>query len=155
MSQDDGGADPLLRAIGEFRQELLQWIDVQLGSLRESESQQEPVPPRGSLTNSAQSNRTESGASPGVGPEKPSARGGDRIVRAPHTVWASPTSEPPSRRPPVTDPTSSNPPADARDRLDALARQLGERLRGADGSRKGAEQADREGPGDDNRTKPS
>ena len=34
MSVDEEGADPLIGAIGEFREELIQWIDTQLAQLR-------------------------------------------------------------------------------------------------------------------------
>jgi hypothetical protein len=43
MAQDEDGADPLLEAIGEFRLELMHWIDRRMRCLQEQESQTEPV----------------------------------------------------------------------------------------------------------------
>jgi hypothetical protein len=40
MGQDEADEDPLLKAIGEFRQELTQWIDGRIASLREQDADQ-------------------------------------------------------------------------------------------------------------------
>ena len=54
MAQDEEGADPLLEAIGEFRLELMHWIDRRMRCLQEQEGESEPVvgaerlPPRSS-----------------------------------------------------------------------------------------------------------
>ncbi len=47
MSQDESRADPLLSAIGELRQELIRWIDSQLGLLREWGTRLETTAPLG------------------------------------------------------------------------------------------------------------
>src|SRR5206468_12468178 len=74
MSQDDGGTVPLLRAIGEFRQELIEWIDVQLGSLHDSgngaESRIEPFSSRPASSISNRSGRLETRDSLGAGTER-------------------------------------------------------------------------------------
>jgi hypothetical protein len=103
MGQDESGADPLLKAIGEFRQELMHWIDSRIGSLHEHEAGLES---------------------------------------------ASSTESPPPRSI-LKEPAEAVPAGDARHRLDTLARQLNDRLRGADGTRAGA---DRAGRAEENRT---
>jgi hypothetical protein len=42
MSKDEGPADLLVEAIGEFRQELIEWIDFQMNLLCEREARPEP-----------------------------------------------------------------------------------------------------------------
>jgi hypothetical protein len=42
MGQDEADGDPLLKAIGEFRQELTHWIDGRIASLREQDAELEP-----------------------------------------------------------------------------------------------------------------
>jgi hypothetical protein len=152
MSQDDGGDDPLLRAIGEFRQELIEWIDVHLGSLRESadgiESRIEPFPSRTAPPVSTRSVRQESTDAPGDGTEAPAGKGGG-LVTAPKrdsivNYGSSQDAGLPRAR--LGDHAQ---PADARGRLDALARQLGERLRATEGPRKTSEHADRPAPNDE------
>jgi hypothetical protein len=129
MSQDEGGADLLLQAIGEFRQELIQWIDSQLGLLREREARLTASPPE----------TVSAILVPATRPE-PRAQSvpASRAKIAPQGASPAVTAE-------------MSPSADARHRLDTLARQLGERLRLSGGSRRGPERTDRDGPAEDQR----
>jgi hypothetical protein len=146
MSQDDGGTDPLLRAIGEFRQELIEWIDVQLGSLHNSangvESRIEPFPSRPASSISTRSGRLETTNSPGAGTERLVSRNGvmDPVPKRDSIVNSSSDRD---AKLPRAGPGAHAGPADARGRLDALARQLGERLRTVEGLREPSEHADR------------
>src|SRR3954463_16423088 len=146
MSQDDGGNDPLLRAIGEFRQELIEWIDVQLGSLCESasgaESRFEPFTSRTAFSTSTRSGRLEAPDSPGAATERLVSRDGGMVAAPKRESIVSSGSSTDARlaRPVARDHAG---PADARGRLDALARQLGERLRAVEGAREPSEHADR------------
>jgi hypothetical protein len=99
MSVDEEGADLLIGAIGEFREELIQWIDNQLAQLRERE-----------------------------------------------TRFAVPVNGNGSGTLPAAEPVAGS---DARHRLDALARQLNERLRNNEESPRKPERADRLRPPDD------
>ncbi len=93
MSVDEEGADPLIGAIGEFREELIQWIDTQLAQLRERDARL----------------------------AVPAIANGQSTIAAAEPVAGG----------------------DARHRLDALARQLNERLRNTEESPKKLERADR------------
>jgi hypothetical protein len=42
MGQDEADEDPLLKAIGEFRLELTQWIEDRIATLREQDADQPP-----------------------------------------------------------------------------------------------------------------
>lgn len=89
IMSDEEEADPLFRAIGEFRRELMQWIDQQVECLQGQQDVLEAVA------------RAES-------PPLPSPRA--------EASQAAPT-------------------GDARTRLDTLARQLSDRLRGGEVAR--------------------
>jgi hypothetical protein len=106
MSEGGKGTDPLLKAIAEFREELIQWIDAQLVILRQRE------PDQGN--SSANSDHAES-------------------------------------RPVTQELIESSPAADSRQRLNALARQLKDRLRHSGGSRGGGERGERTGQAEDAR----
>ncbi len=99
MSVDEEGADLLIGAIEEFREELIQWIDTQLAQLRERDARL---------------------AIPALG-------NGQGAIAAAEPVAGG----------------------DARHRLDALARQLHERLRNTEESPRKPDRADRVRPLDD------
>jgi hypothetical protein len=149
MSQDDGGDDPLLRAIREFRQELIAWIDVQLGSLRESasamESRIEPLAPRTPAPISTRSVRQDDPDAPLDGTEKLAGRVGGLAAAAKREPIVS-TALSQDARLARSGPGDHAEPADARGRLDALARQLGERLRSGEAPRKPSEHTGRPVP---------
>ncbi len=123
MNKDEGPADLLVDAIGEFRVELIEWIDSQLELLADREAW--PIADSAGAT-------------------------------APGKVVAAPRPEPLTAAPSSTDARTStqqsrsaegaesSPPADSKNRLDAVARRLGERLRLAEESRKGPAQAPRD-----------
>jgi hypothetical protein len=117
MSQDERRADPLLRAIGEMRSEVLGWIDERLEAIRQRESATEPDEP-----------------------VSPVIRFGCEPPRA-----AGPASEPstPSDRAEAMAPAAGS---DARRRLDKLAQQLGARLRQPESPGDGSDQRRRGGP---------
>jgi hypothetical protein len=127
--RDENPEDPLLCAINEFRQELIRWIDSQLSLLRQREAQTEaPSPDLAASAGLA--------ARLGSRPESDASGPGKSAAQDPHPGQG----ETPSR-------------SDARDRLDALARQLSERLRLSEGGRKGTDkegannpEVDRRGP---------
>jgi hypothetical protein len=149
MSQDDGGTDPLLRAIGEFRQELIEWIDVQLESLRESgsgtESRIEPFASRTAPSISTRSVQQESTDAPGDGAEKLVGRGGG-LVATPKRESIVNSSSSPDAGLPRAGLGNQAEPAVARCRLDALARKIGKRLRAAEAPRNSSDHADRPVP---------
>jgi hypothetical protein len=153
MSQEDGGNDPLLRAIGEFRQELVEWIDVQLGSLRESaseaESSFEPFTSRTAPSTSTRSGRLEATDSPGAAAERLVSRDGGMVAAPKRESIMSSGSGTDARLPRPGAGGDHAGPTDARGRLDALARQLGERLRAVEGEREPSEHADRLAPDHD------
>jgi hypothetical protein len=91
MGQDEADGDPLLKAIGEFRQELTQWIDGRIASLREHDA------------------------------DHPSSTRADDLDMGPRPA----------------EPEEANLPSDSRNRLDLLARQLNDRLRGSEAARAG------------------
>jgi hypothetical protein len=125
MGRDESQEDALLIEISELRQELIRWIDCQLNLCRQREA------------------RIDDGV--------PGAAAGP----APSRAEAEPVSKPPSLNQRMRDPTvaASDAPhsGDARDRLDALARQLGERLRLSEAGRKGHEKTEKSKPRDDRR----
>jgi hypothetical protein len=153
MSQEDGGTDPLLRAIGEFRQELIEWIDVQLGSLPDSangtESRIEPIAARTAPSISTRSGRQETTDSPGAATERLVSRDGS-MVAAPKREPIANSGSSRDTSLPRAGPGHHAGPADARGRLDALARLLGERLRAVEAPREPSEHADRLAPDDEN-----
>jgi hypothetical protein len=125
IGQDERREDPLLGAICEFRQELIRWIDCQISQCRQREGRLgEPVP--------------------GVSAVPPQSSRSDSQLK----------SEPPTVKPlrDLSDaPSDVAQPGDARDRLDALARQLGERLRLSEAGRRGTETGDKTTAGDERR----
>ena len=121
MSKDEGPAERLVEAIGEFRVELIEWIDSQLSYLSESEAW------------------TVSGAgaiAPGnvlkAQPEASAVPASAAEIRA-----VSQTSKP-------SEISESPVQIDSRHRLDAVARRLGERLKLSEETRKGTEQTNRD-----------
>jgi hypothetical protein len=127
MSDKDGGADPLVAAIGEFRQELVGWIDSLLGAMRERHARTAVRPPEQVATVPGLARRSD------VRRDAVTASQGRTVPREENQTVAS---DPPLK-------------GDSRHRLDALARQLGDRLRHSDASRGGTERADGDGPSKD------
>jgi hypothetical protein len=127
MSKDEGPADLLVEAIGEFRQELIEWIDFQLNLL----SEREAWPMAGSAGAIAPAN---------VRPARPE----------PQAATAAESRIVPQRSG-LAEAAESPAPADSRHRLDAVARRLGERLRLSEESRKGPERTDRDDVAEDQR----
>jgi hypothetical protein len=139
MSPDTEVPDRLLSAIGEFREEVLLWIDSELVRLRERE-QAENRRLEQRLAPATGSHFSASNGRLGASPERPSLQSGTG-PREPRSLETARDREPAAenaRQPldvpePETDPkppgTGSNP----RQRLDALARLLDHRLRQAQG----------------------
>ena len=124
MNKDERPADLLIEAIGEFRSELIEWIDSQLNLVCE----REPWP----LAEAA-------GA---IAPTNVLA------ARAEPPTATSPVVESkiePDQPGPV-DAAESPAQADSRHRLDAVARRLGERLRISEESRKALDRTNRDEP---------
>lgn len=111
MGQEDRRADPLIRAIGEMRSELLGWIDERLEDLRRRETTAE----------------SPAVASPPIGAARETTPFASRATDAPRPVEKSP------------EPIGMTSGGDARRRLDHLARQLGERLRQTESAENGPE----------------
>src|SRR5262245_10447313 len=103
MSLDTESADSLLRAIREFRLEFLSWIDTEMARVREHEPGKDLAAAGIPATPGEDSAERGSGASP--------ARPAATIPR------------------PETDPRASAAPLSPRQRLDALARLLDQRLK--------------------------
>ena len=129
MSKDEGPEDLLVEAIGEFRLELIEWIDFQLNLLCEREA----WPMAGSAGAIAPANVLAARPEPHAA-TAPAAE--SRIV--------------PQRSGPAEGAESPAQP-DSRHRLDAVARRLGERLRLSEESRKGPERTDRDDVAEDQR----
>jgi hypothetical protein len=121
MSEDEGQADLLVEAIGEFRQELIEWIDAQLGLLYEREA----WPLAGSVV--------------GIGPAK--------ILAARSEPPTAPAPALDLRIVPqksgTTEAAGLPLQPDSGHRLDAVARRLGERLRLSEELRKDSERSNR------------
>jgi len=131
MSKDEGPADLLVEAIGEFRQELIEWIDFQLGLLSEREA------------------RPGAGLAGAIAPANvPAARPETQAAAAPGTMAESRIVPQTSG---LAEAAEAPPPADSRHRLDAVARRLGERLRLSEESRKGPERSKRDDVAEDQR----
>ncbi len=127
--QDESRDDPLLCAIEDLRQDLIRWIDGRLSQYRQREAQPE-TPSAASAASMGLPMRSESRV------ENDAPSNGKPAAHESHTGQADTRSR-----------------GDARVRLDALARQLGERLRLWEASRKGPDkegannsEADRCGP---------
>ncbi len=104
MSEEQRRSEPLIRAIGDMRSELLGWIDERLEMLRRPEGSEAPAP----VASPPAEDLRESAPTPRMVPETPCG-------------------------PDVCDESIGRPTADdARRRLDNLARQLDERLRQTD-----------------------
>lgn len=133
MSKDEGPVDLLVEAIGEFRLELIDWIDLQLKLL----SERDAWPMAGSAGAIAPANvlaaRPEPQAATATAPATASE---SRIV--PQRSGPAEAAESPAQN-------------DSRHRLDAVARHLGERLRLSEESRKGPERTDRDDVAEDQR----
>ncbi len=121
MNKDEGPADLLVEVIGEFRLELIEWIDCQLNLLCDREAW--PVAESAGALAPAKvlASLPESPATPAPSTDA-------RIV-------------PPRSRPADVEQLPAQ--VDSRNRLDAVARRLGERLRLAEESRKGPEREPR------------
>jgi hypothetical protein len=127
MSKEEGPAN-LLEAIGEFRLELIEWIDFQVDLLCEREA----WPVAGS------SGAIAPGTVLAARPEPQAA-----------TVAAEARIAPQGSSPAEGAETAAQP--DSRHRLDVLARHLGERLRLSEESRKGPDRADRDNHAEEER----
>ncbi len=124
MSDKEDGADPLVAAIGEFRQELVGWIDSLLGAVRERQARSAARPAEPANSGPGLARRAESRGD-GVAASEGRA--------APRQENRAEASQPPSN-------------GDPRHRLDALARQLGARLRNSEAARGGSDRAGGDGP---------
>ncbi len=121
MNKDEGPADPLVEAIGEFRLELIEWIDCQLNLLCDRETWPVADSAGALVPGKVLASRPES-------PESP--------------AWSTDARTVPSKLQPA-DAEQAPAQVDSRNRLDAVARRLGERLRLAEESRKGPEREPR------------
>jgi hypothetical protein len=122
MSEGEAPADLLVEAIGQFRLELIEWIDSQLDSLGECEA----WPLGGSVVAMAP------------------AKG---LAARPEPIDATvPVSElrMMSQKTATAEVAGSQVQHDSSHRLDAVARRLGERLRLSEESRKGSEISNRD-----------
>jgi len=129
MSKDGGPEDLLVEAIGEFRLELIEWIDFQLNLLCEREA----WPMAGSAGAIAPANVLA------ARPEPQAATAPAAELRlVPQRSGPAEAAESPAQ-------------PDSRHRLDAVARRLGERLRLSEESRKGPERTDRDDVTEDQR----
>ena len=139
-SDDTDPPDSLVRAIGEFREDLLRWIDTELAWLRvreraesrvmEEESTGPTSNPSGLRVRSQLDSRTSRDAACTSRPDRATLEAVPEIAR-PH--GASSGAE--------TDPKPQAPPLSPSQRLDAPARVLDHRLKqaqGAAGSSRGA-----------------
>jgi hypothetical protein len=117
--QDENREDPLLSAISEFRQELIRWIDSQVGLIRQRDSQSES-----STAGPAALTPLQVRSAPRQEADAPTPAAARMLNPEPKPVA------------PAAEVQTSG---DARDRLEALARQLGERLRLSEGGRRGPE----------------
>jgi hypothetical protein len=139
MSYDIKLSDPLSCAIGEFREELLLWIDTELVRLREGEQAEDLV----MVEQRAAAGGSQLGASSSrLGVSRGSSHFPSGIAwQEPRTRErvADRDSMGESTRPPIalpdqqTDPEQRPPLSNSRQRLDALARLLEHRLKQAQG----------------------
>jgi hypothetical protein len=128
MSKEEGPANLLVEAIGEFRLELTEWIDFQVNLLCEREA----WPVAGSA------GAIEPATVLAARPEPQAAPAAAEARIAPQ--GSSPAEGAESAAQP-----------DSRHRLDVLARHLGERLRHSEESRRGPERADRDNHAEEDR----
>jgi hypothetical protein len=137
MSHDFVGSDSLARAIGEFRQDLIHWIDAELIRLREQAGAavglEELSGASGSQFSAYTSGLGPSGGSaslqPGIAAQEPPKRerGSDRDSYS-TTTW--PTAAVSKL---ATDDEPRSAPSNPRQRLEALARMLDHRLKHPEG----------------------
>jgi hypothetical protein len=141
MSREIEVSDPLSWAIGEFREELLLWIDTELVRLQEPEQVDHPVMEeelavaRESHFSGSSSRHGVSRGSPffksGIARQEPRTR--ERVVDREELVVE--TARPPVALPELdTDPEPRPSLSNPRQRLDALARLLDHRLKQAQGT---------------------
>ncbi len=135
MSKDEGPEDLLVKAIGEFRLELLDWIEFQLNLLCEREA----WPMAGSAGAIAPANVLAARPEPQVATAPATAPATAAELRiVPQRSGRAEAAESPAQ-------------PDSRHRLDAVARRLGERLRLSEESRKGPERTGRDDFAEDQR----
>ena len=143
MSHDADVLDSLSRAIAEFREKVLLWIDTALVRLREREQAESLAMEEKSAPAALTRLRMERG-SPTASPTRRPAAGKDGMDLQPVMSWegtpnpaeiAGPDSRGDLARPPIVAPRpeadtkSKSPPLDSLKRLDALARLLDHRLK--------------------------
>jgi hypothetical protein len=148
VNSDSAVRDPLARAIAEFRQELLLRIDTELVRLQEREQAVNRLTEEGVVAATG-SQFGASSSRMGASPRKPylqSGTGWQESRDAERVADLDSVAE--AERPPVDDPELEIdpeprvPPSDPRQRLDALARLLDNRLKraqGTAGTRSGAD----------------
>jgi hypothetical protein len=148
MNDDTEVSDPLSRAIAEFREELVVWINTELGRLQQWDEDENLVLEDGSAAPVSTGSSQEAGSGVGsrasrlwarlVRADPPSAMGwephrnGQRVAvgdAAKESGWSSATVPGPE-----TEPKPQASPLDSRQRLDALARLLDHRLKQAQGA---------------------
>ncbi len=148
MSHEAESADLLARAIGEFREELLLWIDTELTRLRGRAAEESPVIEESStgpdLVHTGQTGEFRFGSPTHIdtqSPGRPESPPGVRraTLRDPEAFAdrsaAAETREPQVAFPrPEADPESQAPPLNPRQRLDALAQLLDRRLKQVEGA---------------------
>jgi hypothetical protein len=153
MSREIGVSDPLSWAIGEFREELLLWIDTELVRLREREQaddlviEEELAVAREPQFNASSSRlgvpRGSRYFESGIAWQEPRTR--ERAVDRDSVVETlRPSVALPERQ---TDPELRPPLSNPRQRLDALARLLDHRVKQAQGTAETSDGA-RKGPND-------
>jgi hypothetical protein len=136
MNREIDVSNPLSGAIGEFREELLLWIDTELARLREQtdDSVVEEEPKKSQFNGS----RSRVGVSQGspflqtrIARQEPRTR--ERAVEHEDLALKNLTPHVPPREP-ATEPASRLRLSNPRQRLDALARLLDQRLKQAQGT---------------------
>jgi hypothetical protein len=148
MSQGTESADSLARAIGEFRTELLVWIDTELARLQERDQGESPVVGERSTAPRSMGAGLRGGSQPGSLTDVDAARPGSPDLRSGmgretlregqsfldrngNTELTGPTVAVPG---PETDPPPEANPGNPRERLEALARLLDQRLKQVEGA---------------------
>jgi len=143
MNHDAEVLDPQSRAIANFREEILLWIDTALVRLREREQEESLATEKRSARAASTRSGMERGSQTRSPPSRPGARLGGAVLEPVMRSEGSRNTEEiagpnslgdPSRPPiatpgPETRPESKSPPLDSLKRLDALARLLDQRLK--------------------------
>ena len=136
MTRDIDVSDPLSWAIGEFREELLLWIDTELVRLQKQIDDSvidEELSESQFNGSSSRIGATRESPFPRTGIARGEQRTRERVVE--RYDPAVETLKPPvPQRQPRTDPESPLPVSNPRQRLDALARLLDQRLKQAQGT---------------------